>query len=310
MIENANRRKPCVALVLAAMWAPGVVQAEAIDVNGYYAAPARDVALLHSLEVERFSGEDGPKLARTIERVLGSIADRRGGPYFTIVAGQSAEGGVSGHVTTGVDISRYTSTVKRCPDDATSCTKDEKVEVKIDCKRRVITLDADIRVARVVDGRVIYSDAIPQRQEASWCVGQSSPTEPESVIRAMIEATAASFGEQVAPVERRQRVRVREDRKGLTKPEAARFKLALSQTKADVRSACATWAEQDRTIPGHPSVVFNLALCAEAAGDLDGAGALYAQLPDQSDVRSGSDRVRSRIAANEDEEERARRGRR
>ena len=280
--NGLNRLLPFLALL-----APSAAHAEAISVSAWYAASEREVALLRSIAVERFDGEDGAALALLIERRLGEAKDRDGGPYFDVRRGDT-DGVVSGAVTTGVDVSRFRKTISECPDGPKAkCKREERVDVDISCRKRVISLDADLRVERDRDGRLIYSTSNPKREEASWCPDDSSPPEAEGVVRQMLEAVATEFVDAVVPYHRKQNIRFREDRGGLTKSDGERFKLALRQTKSDAGAACGTWGEIEASAPGQSSVLFNLALCAEAAGDLDRAEQIYRTVADRSTTRSG-----------------------
>ena len=77
-----------------------------------------------------------------------------------------------------------------------------------------------------------------------------------------------------------------------------------------MRAACADWADMNKAAPDHPSIVFNRGLCAEAAGDLQGALAFYQQaigtLGQRSEAGTGASRVQSRMIADADAAERAR----
>lgn len=308
-------RTGCIAAVLAfVMVAPGAARAEAVSINAWYGAPRREVARLSSIAVDRFAGDDGPALALVMERALADAADRRGDAYFDVLGasrrgdrGPVADGIVSGAVTTGVEKTRFKKKIRQCPDGPKAKCKDaEEIEVEIGCNRRVITFQADIRVVRSEDGRVIYSDADPQRDEVSWCPRDSAPADAEAVIRRMIDTVATNFTTAVVPRWRQSNIRFREDRKGLAKADAETFKLALRQTKGDVAAACATWAMIERSAPGQHAVLFNLALCAEAAGDLDRAASLYRAAASRSagksgDINDGLSRIARRLDAIEDD---------
>ena len=67
----------------------------------------------------------------------------------------------------------------------------------------------------------------------------------------------------------------------------------------------------NRTIPNHGSILFNLGLCAEAAGDLNGAVRWYQLasplLGRNNDADRGIGRMQSRMAADSDDAARGRR---
>lgn len=104
-------------------------------------------------------------------------------------------------------------------------------------------------------------------------------------------------------------VRVRESTKGLAKPAAAQFKALVTQTKRDARGACAGWQAMRAEAGAHPSLLFNLGVCAEQRGDYAPALALYREAASAgaSEAREAADRATRLIAGREDARERARR---
>jgi len=80
----------------------------------------------------------------------------------------------------------------------------------------------------------------------------------------------------------------------------------------DVTSACRQWSELNGRLPNHPSVLYNLGVCAEAAGSYADAQSFYrsaqAALPKRSsEMADSADRVARLMIARADDEERARR---
>lgn len=299
--------KSCAVLAICAATP---LHAEAIDVAGWYPAGAREVGQFHSIGVDRFDGQDGPALALAIERVLGEADGPDGGRYFSVVAlsrnGAEPDGVVSGIAETNVNVTRYKKTVRQCPEGPDAkCEKEQRVDVDINCRRRSIDLTASIRVVRTADQRIVYSGDHPRNDTTSWCADGSPPADPGVAIRRMIASIADDFADVAAPHHVKSRIRFREDVKALPKPQAAQFKEALRATKSNMDDACGIWEAIEQTAPGNPSVVFNLGLCADAAGELDKARAYYTAVSQSGsrpprDAEEGLTRVLDRKAALED----------
>ncbi|QDX26003.1 hypothetical protein FPZ54_08190 [Sphingomonas suaedae] len=288
--------------------------AESVRMTGRFAAPYRDAAMLDSLRVGRITGQDGVQLGMAIERAL-ARPDITGDVHFDLVGGRGAQadGMLNGNVTTGVQESRFKRKEKECVEREGGkrdgkCLREEEVEK--DCTRRVINVNADLRLASA-DGRVLYSVSRPRRDETSWCRGQNPPRTTEEAIRGMIVDIAENVRRDIVPSVENYSIRFRESTRGLPKELNRTFKDIVRQTQRDLRGACAAWTAMDAQAPNHPSIVFDLGLCAEAEGDYDRAGALYgraAQLIGRgsNEGTQGAERIARLIAGAEDEE--ARRG--
>jgi len=283
----------------------GVAQAEVLQVTGEFAARNREASLLHSLSIGRFDGQDGMALARAIERALG-------GTHFDLMGGRAgrnnAEGSLDGAVVTGVEETPFKKKEKRCVEKGKDgkCIKEGEVEVR--CRRRVINLRADLRLVRA-DGRVVYSEAKPFRDELSWCEGQSPYRSVEDAVLAGIQQIASSVRYDIAPSRETYNIRVRESTKGLSKEAGKRFKALVKLTKRDPAGSCAGWEAMQGEAPAHPSLLFNRGLCAEQRGDYDAALGLYRQASQAgaSEGGEGANRAQRLIAGREDAAERARR---
>jgi hypothetical protein len=295
--------------LFAAALTVGTAQAEVIEITGEFPASNREASMLGSVAVERIAGQDGPALAIAIERALS-------GTHFEVLAGRTgrdtAEGGISGAVSTGVEETPFKKKEKQCTskDKEGKCLKEEQVE--INCRRRVITISADLRVVRNGDGRILYSDTRRSSDDVSWCKNERPARSAEDVISAGLQGIAAGFRMEIAPHVETYRIRVRESSKGMPKDAAKQFKALVTLTKRDPRAACAGWDAMYRQIPGNASVVFNLGLCAEQRADYDAALALYREAQPLiggrgGEAADGADRAMRLIAGRKDAAERARR---
>ncbi len=288
--------------VVCAVLVAGIAHAEILQITGEFAAPNREASLLHSLSVDRIAGQDGPALARAIEQGLsGTHFDLMGG-----YAGQNnAEGSLTGGVTTGVDEQPFRRKEKRCVEkdkaNDKKCVREEEVELR--CRRRTVSVKADLRIVRNRDGRIVYSASKPFTQESSWCEGKNDRPPPvEEVIADAVRSLGHAVRDDIAPTVSTYDIRVRESDKGMSKDQARRFKDLVKLTKRDVRGACDGWEAMAGELPGNASLTFNRGLCAEQAGDYPRALRLYqaAQGAGASEGGVGADRALRLIAGRED----------
>lgn len=301
----------CAALVLAA-FGGGFAGAEVLEATGEFPARAREVSFLASLAVERFAGEDGPALAIAVERAL--VEPRAdGAEFFDLRApGARVEGAVSGTVATGVDTSRVREKRRRCVarDDKGKCS--EEAEVEVGCTRRLVSVEADVRIVRMADGRILYSARKPESRTDTWCEGDSPAEGTETVVREALGRIAQAVRDDVVPRIDHYRIRVRESTRGMSREQADGFKLLVRQTKSDPAGACAGWAAMARDLPDHPSVLFDLGVCAEHGGSYAEAARFYraAQAAGAGEAGDAAARADQLIAGAADARERARRRRR
>jgi hypothetical protein len=308
-----GRIKPILAMALVGT--AGAAAAESVRMTGLFPAEERDVAMLRSIAVERFAGRDGAALAIALERAL-LIRGPDGRPHFDVVPiGRrgdpgSAEGVISGAVSTDVSQNEFDKTERRCVEkDGPMCKKYE--DARVICQRRVIDFRVDVRVADLASQRILYSADRQKRDEISWCEGQQPSRGVEEAVRGMIGATASELARAFAPRFESYSIRFREGTKGMPKEVEKRFKAVVKQTQRDLPGACREWEAIDGEAPNHPSVLFDLGLCAEAAGDYPKAAELYARaaplMGRGNEGEVGAQRVAGLIAAKADAAERAER---
>jgi hypothetical protein len=283
--------------------------AETAQMTGRFPAQYREAAMLHSLSIDRLGGRDGQAVGMAIERALG-------GGYFDLIydgrrGSGRADGVLQGAISSGVEDSYFKKADKRCTerDKDNKCTKEE--EVQINCTRRVANLTADLRIVRSEDGRIVYSSNKPGRQEITWCQGQSPSSTGEEMINAMVRDVANSVASEIIPHTESYRIRFRESTKDMPKDMTRGFKDTVKLSQRDLRGACAAWGQMNQVLANNGSLVFNLGLCAEAAGDLPGALKWYQQaiglLGQRSEAGEGANRVQRRMIADADAAQRDRR---
>ncbi|AQR75272.1 hypothetical protein [Sphingomonas sp. LM7] len=300
-------RKRLLLAASALAWA-GVAQGEVLEITGEFPANNREASFLESVAVERFGGSDGAALQIAIERALT-------GSQFELLAGrtgrETAEGSISGNVSSGVDETTFKKKEKKCvsKNDKGKCIEEESREIS--CKRRIIDVKADIRIVRNSDGRIVYSEPKPFREEVTWCPGGNAGRTAEDVIETAIRDIAGSLRGDLVPHMDTYKIRVRESTKGLPKDLANRFKALVKLTKRDAMGACAGWSAMQGEAAEHPSLLFNLGLCSEQRGAYERAISFYqdAAQAGANEGREGAERATRLIAGREDAAERAKRRR-
>lgn len=253
-------------------------QAEVLTIEGMAPANSPEFAQIQSISIERFGGRDGRALAFELEDRLSAITIF-GQPYFDVIGGRSAvqsDASLSGNVTAGVEQFETTAQRRRCVerDDKDKCVTHKNI--KVNCLTRIIDFRAQVRATRYSDGRSIYTESFPDKNEQTICFGDDEDfANSESVIRSMIAGTASAISNDLAPREYREEIRILESRKDMTKAEGNFFKAAIKMTKSNAAEACRMWDEAARNGQVHISLTFNRGLCAEQRGDLEDALDLY-----------------------------------
>ncbi|HTM95627.1 MAG TPA: hypothetical protein VL100_07410 [Croceibacterium sp.] len=269
-------RKILLALSAIAASVAHPAMAETLPVGGVYPAGSDAAAAVQSIAVEPFGGIDGQTLAIALGDELRAVSIG-GTPYFRVVpGGRAAEAEATLQGTLSVERSRRDSydkereeCVERDKDD--KCTKREKR--KIPCWEAVVRIDPSIRLIDP-DGMLLDAFDEPRESATRYCRDDRRPSQ-DDMIRQLTQALARDLRFRFAPVERVEDIRVMEDRNGLANADKDRFRDALRLTKQDGRLACDAFHALEGTNAGHPSVLFNLGLCAESAGDLAAAEDYY-----------------------------------
>ena len=250
--------------------------AETLPVRGVYPAGSDAAAAVQSIAVEPFGGIEGQTLAIALGDELRAVSID-GMPYFRIVPGGravDAEATLQGALS--VERLRRDSydkereeCVERDKDD--KCVKREKR--KIPCWEAVARIDPSIRLIDA-DGALLDAFDEPRESATRYCRDDKRPSQ-DDMIRLLTQALARDLRARFAPVERAEDIRVMEERNGLASADKDRFRDAVRLTKQDERLACDAFHALEANNTDHPSVLFNLGLCAESAGDLAAAEDYY-----------------------------------
>ncbi|MES2095950.1 MAG: hypothetical protein V4459_04265 [Pseudomonadota bacterium] len=295
-------RKILILLTLAGAGLAGSALAENVQMTGKFPAAVREANLLEAIAVDRFDGRDGRQVETALEQAIG-------------VPGGPPDGALSGGVTTGVEENRYQGSEERCVewqdgDPKKSCTK--RAQFPVRCTRRVVSVTVSLRLLRTADTLSIWADNRPGRDETSWCEGQYPPRTVEDSVSNLIRDIATKVRYDVRPYTQTYKVAFRESRDGMPKDLGKQFKLVVKQSQRDPVGACQGWTALNVQLPNNPSILYDLAVCAEFAGDyraaMDGYRAAQTALGKRNgEMVESIDRVQRLLSARADDDERERR---
>lgn len=263
-------------LGLAAATLPNVAAAETITVEGIYPAGNTDAALYEVIAIERFGGADGSALSTRISDRLRSVRID-GAPWVRVVSGSigsEADAALSGFVSTNVrETQSYDKEVETCVarDAKRKCV--EKRKEKVPCVSVEVRVSPSLRLVDR-DGRLIHSDDADVTRSFRACADEREPS-VDPLIDQALDQIADRMRNALAPQYRREGIRVMETRKGMEKDAGRAFRDAIRQTKKDEQGACESFASLEPAVGDHPSLLFNIGLCAEAAGDFETAVRYY-----------------------------------
>lgn len=278
-------------LCLAALGVAAPAHAEIFEMVGHFPAAYRDVSLARSIGIDRIAGRDGMALSLAIEQQLG-----RRGPdgqaYYDLIAlsrrGPGADAVITGLADARISRNDVKRQVENCVEKQGSvCKKKEKVEAT--CLEEVISFSSTLRVADSDDGRILYTQTRPQSERLVTCPGDKRQRDSKDSIARMVKTAADRFADHIVPRHESYRIRLREGRDGMDKAMGQAFKDSVKLSQRDPATACDQWREMDAATPDHPSILFNLGLCAERDGDYDAAEQLYARAGAQDDVARARD---------------------
>lgn len=271
-------RKYLLALSAIAAAVANPALAETLPVRGVYPAGSDAAAAVQSIAIEPFGGVEGQALAIAIGDELRAVSID-GVPYFRIMPGARApdsEATLQGALSVErLRRNSYDKESKECVerDEDDKCVKQEKR--KIPCWEAVARIVPSIRLIDA-DGALLDAFDEPRESATRYCRDDKRPSQ-EDMIRQLTGALARDLRNPFAPVERAEDIRIMEGRDGLANADKDRFRDAVRLTKQDERLACDAFKALEATNASHSSVLFNIGLCAESAGDLAAAETYYRQ---------------------------------
>ncbi len=307
----------------AAAGCGAIAHAETLPVEGIYAAGTDAPSQVRSIAVADFSGRAGERLAFAIDSALrGAVIEGR--PYFDLTftapafgnsytydggndaRGQADRRGGPDAVMRGIaevewrDSDAGAKDVEECAirDDRGKCT--EKKTVSYPCRAREVSLRPEVRLV-AHGGELLYAKGDTLTASRRFCKDERDTPSVDSMIEELAGGFAAAMRSDLAPQYRSEGIRLLESRDAIAKADHTAFKAAVRQTKTDIAGACSAFEALEPANPRAVSVVFNIGLCHESAGDLEAAGQFYQAVLDvklgKVEAQEGLGRIASRLRA-------------
>jgi len=307
---------------LGALCAAAIAQAETLPVEGIYAAGTDAPSRANSIAIGDFSGRGGERLAFAIDSAL-RAAVIEGRPYFDLTFTAPAFGdsytydsgaaspqrpakGGPDAVMRGIaevewrDVDDGTKDVEECAvkDSGGKCT--EKKTVSYECRSREVSLRPEVRLVSR-EGELLYAKGDTLTASRRFCKDEKGTPSVDSMVAELAGGFASALRDDLAPHYRDEDIRLLESRDGIAKADHGAFKAAVRQTKSDIAGACKAFEALEPNNPRDVSLIFNIGLCREAAGDLLTAETLYSNVlrikPGKIEAQAGLSRIASRLRA-------------
>lgn len=298
----------------------GAAHAETLPVEGIYAAGTDAPSRARSIALADFPGRSGERLAFAIDSALrGAIIEGR--PYFALTftapafgdrytydGGADPRGGGNGGVeavmrgiaeATWRDVDAGTKDGEEC-DKYSGSICISKRKVTYICSARELTFRPEVRLVSR-QGEMLYAKADTLTLSRRYCEDERGPPSGDSMIEELAGRFALAVRLDIAPQYRVDDIRVFEGRDGIAKEDREAFKAAVRLTKTDIAGACRAYSELEARNPGDVSLVFNIGLCHESAGDLEDAAERYRAVLGMKrgrlEAQAGLERIASRLRA-------------
>ncbi|MEM7666710.1 MAG: hypothetical protein AAF250_12705 [Pseudomonadota bacterium] len=266
--------------VLSSMAAVGA-SAETIQAEGHFPANS-DIGLgLELIAVDTIEGPVGAKVAFELKDALDGlrIGDEQ---WFEITRGdlETADAMFVGTADTSssvteLDDKEVVSCAEKDSDD--NCIRE--TTSYFSCRRYEASFFPDIELISA-NGDVIYSIRKEETASTDYCSDEETRPSVSDMSDDLMSSFAYRIRYMLAPRAVRSDYRLLEKRKGLEKPDRKLFKQGLKLTKTDEDAACDVFKGLEATNPQQSSVLFNVGLCHERAGDIALADELYRRASD------------------------------
>jgi len=148
----------------------------------------------------------------------------------------------------------------------------------VSCIRRDALFTFTPKLVEVETGRIIYSNNLSGAATASACRDSKTPLPSGfALIGQAKERAKVVFKRDVAPSYVTFDIRLMDSKQGVDAKEAGeKLDQGMDYVKHKrLDRACELWEEARTLAPNSPSLLYNLAICAEATGDLEKALDLY-----------------------------------
>jgi hypothetical protein len=297
----------------------GALHAETLPVEGIYAAATDAPSRAQTIALADFPGRPGERLAFAIDSALRS-AVIEGRPWFAVTFAAPAfgerytyDGGANPRSGGGVDavmrgiadvqwrdVEAGTSEGEECVTRNANGQCTEKRKVTYLCSAREVSLRPEVRLISR-EGEMLYGKADTLTASRRYCEDDRTPPAVDAMVEELARSFALAVRRDIAPEYRAEDIRILESRDTIAKEDREAFKTAIRLTKTDVPGACDAFAALEPTNPADVSVLFNIGLCHESAGELDAAEARYRSVlglrRGKLEAQAGLERIASRRRA-------------
>ena len=168
----------------------------------------------------------------------------------------------------------YRTTRQKC----TGSGKNRRcADVPVQCVRKVASLTFTPKLVNVESGRVVFSKKFDKTRNDNHCDGDMGPPMSDlTLMKAMTMQIMEEFRKEVAPYEVMLSISLIDDADGLKGGDKGKFESALEFAQAGrLDRACELWGGVANKNKRHTGTIYNLGVCAEVKGDLNGALELY-----------------------------------
>jgi hypothetical protein len=152
------------------------------------------------------------------------------------------------------------------------------INYTVSCIKRDAVFAFTPKLIEVETGRIIYSNNITATASASGCRDSGTPIASAfELIGKAKEIGKSTFKRDIAPSYVTFNIRLMDSKDHISSKEAAeKLDLGLDYArKGRLDRGCELWGEGRILSPNSPSLIYNLAICAEVRGDLEAALSLY-----------------------------------
>lgn len=272
-------------------------QAEQMQVDGYFPAASDEAAMLRTVAVDDFSGQDGSRLSLLVADALRDV--RIGGqPWLSVLAGRfgrDAEAVLGGNVRRRFNEENITLSRNVCVsyDDYNNCL--QRADQNVPCLRVTVFVRPDLRLTRR-GGQLVWSFSQEASRNAEYCPEYDDRPDFETSVDDLLGDYARQIRYALAPAHESRSIRVMEGRGDLPRPLRDPYRNAMRLTERDPAAACAQFAALAPQAPAHPQLLHNVALCAEREGRWDEAATRYTQVQAMRGARNEAQAGLNRLA--------------
>ena len=261
---------------MAALLMGGAAQAEVLPTSGVYPANSDAAIAIDTIAINQLEGTQG-SAQRFVLRERLEAAEIQGQPWLRILSShadgaQAIIKGSVGHDTVRdeLDDKEVKSCLEKDSDD--KCIRHRRTYIP--CHKLTVRLYPDlVMVDEKGEEMLNFASRITRTEE--YCEDDDAIPTTSGVLELLNKDLAWDIRRDLAPMTVSRDIRILERRKGLVKQDRNVFKDAVRMTKNDALASCIGFEGLEERNPEHGSLLFNIGLCKEGAGELDAAEGYY-----------------------------------